>query len=248
MADALTQPHIMVVDDDRELRDLVGRYLREHGFRVSLASSGQDLRQQLPTLQLDLVVLDIMMPGEDGLSVCRYLREHTTLPVIMLTAMGEDTDRIVGLEMGADDYVSKPFNPRELLARIRAVLRRVQALPPQSDSPSAHDHYHFEGWTLNTRHRALLDPSGVEVALSTGEYRLLLVFLQHPRHVLSRDQLLELTQGRDAQPFDRSIDNQVSRLRRKIEVDPRNPQLIGTVWGGGYQWQGTVERSSEASA
>ncbi|ODC04428.1 DNA-binding response regulator [Terasakiispira papahanaumokuakeensis] len=248
MADALTQSHIMVVDDDRELRDLVGRYLREHGFRVSLAASGQDLRQQLPTLQLDLVVLDIMMPGEDGLSVCRYLREHTALPVIMLTAMGEDTDRIVGLEMGADDYLSKPFNPRELLARIRAVLRRVKALPPQSDHTSEDDDYHFEGWTLNTRQRTLLDPSGVEVALSTGEYRLLLVFLQHPRHVLSRDQLLELTQGRDAQPFDRSIDNQVSRLRRKIEVDPRNPQLIGTVWGGGYQWQGTVERSSEASA
>ncbi|WP_097460913.1 response regulator [Mangrovitalea sediminis] len=233
-------PHILVVDDHRDIRDLLGRYLREHGFRVSLAESGEALRKVLRQQRIDLVVLDIMMPGEDGLTLCRYLREHTAVPVILLTAMSEDTDRIIGLEMGADDYLTKPFNPRELLARIKAVLRRAQALPPQRAGLAGRQ-LRFDGWRLDVDRHELCDPDGVEVSLSTAEYNLLIAFLEHAGHVLSRDQLLDLTQGRDAQVFDRSIDNQVSRLRRKIERDTRNPRLIKTVWGGGYQWIADVE-------
>ena len=233
-------PHIAVVDDHRDIRDLLGRYLQDHGFRVSLAENAEALRKLVRQRRLDLVVLDIMMPGEDGLSLCRYLREHTDLPIILLTAMSEDTDRIIGLEMGADDYLTKPFNPRELLARVRAVLRRAQAMPAQR-RPLSGRQLHFEGWQLDVDRHLLRDADGVEVALSTSEYNLLLAFLEHAGHVLSRDQLLDLTQGRDAQAFDRSIDNQVSRLRRKIEPDARNPRFIKTVWGGGYQWLVPVE-------
>ena len=234
-------PHIAVVDDHRDIRDLVGKYLTQHGYRISLAESALALRRLLERNALDLVVLDIMMPGEDGLSLCRHLRSTTDLPVILLTAMAEETDRIVGLEVGADDYVTKPFNPRELLARIKAVLRRVQSLPPQKGR-LATKVVRFERWTFDVNRRELLGNDGVAVPLSTAEFRLLCAFLDHPGLVLSRNQLLDLTVGRDADPFDRSIDNQVSRLRKKIEADPKVPALIKTHWGGGYSLVAEVEQ------
>lgn len=227
--------HLLVVDDHRDIRESLSRYLQSHGYRVSAAANGEEMKRLLRTASADLVVLDIMMPGEDGLSLCRHLRETTALPVILLTAVAEDTDRIVGLEMGADDYLTKPFNPRELLARIRAVLRRSQQLPQNKDYIEG-EQRHFDGWTLDVKRRELLDAQGIAVALSTGEYRLLVAFINHPGVVLSRDQLLDITRGRDAQVYDRSVDNLVSRLRQKIENDPANPQLIKTIWGGGYQF------------
>ncbi|MCM0611137.1 response regulator [Marinobacter sediminum] len=233
-------PQILVVDDHREIRDLLGRYLRDHGYRVLLAEGGAAMKKQLQTHRVSLVLLDIMMPGDDGLVLCRFLREHTSLPVILLTAMGEDMDKIIGLEMGADDYVTKPFNPREVLARIKSVLRRVESLPPRKGE-GVGQHLAFNGWHLDVDRRRLTDPENVEVALSTAEFNLLLVFLNHAGRVLSRDHLLDLAEGREASPFDRSIDNRVSRLRRKLEKDPRNPELIKTVWGGGYQWTSSVE-------
>ena len=236
MADQ-TVPHILVVDDDREIRDLLNRFLVKHGLRVSTARDGVEMSRILDGAAIDLVVLDLMLPGEDGLSLCRKLRATTNLPVIMLTAMGEDTDRIVGLEMGADDYLPKPFNPRELLARVKAVLRRVQSLP--AASPKG-DTAKFDGWTLDLGSRRLTSPQGEEVELSTGEYDLLLAFATHPRRVLSRDQLLDLARGRTAAPFDRSVDIQVMRLRRKIEADPKEPRLIKTVRGGGYMFAAEV--------
>ncbi|MEJ8570251.1 response regulator [Microbaculum marinum] len=235
------KPHILVVDDHRDIRELVGRYLVKNGFRTTTAESSEDARKVLRSAAIDLVVLDIMMPGEGGLSLCRYLRESTAVPVILLTAMAEETDRIVGLEIGADDYLTKPFNPRELLARIRSVLRRTQSLPPTREPPGK-GRYRFEGWMLDPARRELTGTDGVAVPLSTGEFRLLVAFLDRPGVVLSRDQLLDITRGREAAPFDRSIDNQVSRLRRKIEIDPRSPELIKTVWGGGYSFSGSVER------
>ena len=234
-------PHIAVVDDHRDIRDLVGKYLTQHGYRISLAESALALRRLLERSALDLVVLDVMMPGEDGLSLCRHLRSTTDLPVILLTAMAEETDRIVGLEVGADDYVSKPFNPRELLARIKAVLRRVQSLPPQKGR-LATKVVRFDRWTFDVNRRELMGDDRVAVPLSTAEFRLLCAFLDHPGLVLSRNQLLDLTVGRDADPFDRSIDNQVSRLRKKIEADPKTPALIKTHWGGGYSLAAQVEQ------
>ncbi len=228
-------PHIAIVDDHRDIRDLVGKYLTRHGYRTSLAENASACRKLIERNSIDLVVLDVMMPGEDGLSLCRYIRESTEVPVIMLTAMAEETDRIVGLELGADDYLSKPFNPRELLARIKAVLRRVQSLPPQRGTIKAKE-IGFDRWVLNVGRRELTDQDGLVVPLSTAEFRLLSVFLDHTGLVLSRDQLLDLTVGRSAEPFDRSIDNQVSRLRKKIEADPKSPALIQTHWGGGYSF------------
>jgi two-component system OmpR family response regulator len=237
------QPQLLVVDDDREIRELLGRYLGNHGMQCHLAASAAEARVHLTKLQPDLVLLDIMMPGEDGLSLCRYLSEHQPdLPVIMLSAKDETLDRILGLEIGADDYISKPFEPRELLARIKAVLRRSHSTRPSSAIPlPGTPVLEFAQWKLNTEARTLTDPEGIEVTLSSAEFKLLQVFLQHPRRVLSRDQLLDLTAGREAQAFDRAIDNQVSRLRRKIEPDSRNPSLIKTVWGGGYQFHAEVK-------
>lgn len=232
-------PHIAIVDDHRDIRDLVGKYLNKHGYRTSLAENAVSCRRLIERNSIDLVVLDVMMPGEDGLSLCRYIRESTDVPVIMLTAMAEETDRIVGLELGADDYLSKPFNPRELLARIKAVLRRVQSLPPQRGMIKAKE-IRFDRWVLNVGRRELTDQEGLAVALSTAEFRLLNVFLDHAGLVLSRDQLLDLTVGRNAEPFDRSIDNQVSRLRKKVEADPKAPALIKTHWGGGYSFAAEV--------
>jgi two-component system OmpR family response regulator len=197
------------------------------------------MRQVLEISQIDLVVLDLMLPGEDGLSLCRSLRQTTSIPVIMLTALGEETDRIVGLEMGADDYIAKPFNPRELLARIRAVLRRSG----KGDAPElAASVLEFEGWRLDVTKRELVSADGVLQSLTAGEYNLLLALVQHPQRVLSRDQLLDLTSGRSAAPFDRSIDVQLSRLRQKIEPDPKTPTLIKTVRGGGYIFACNVDR------
>ena len=235
-------PHILVVDDHREIRDLLGRYLTKHGYRVTLAEGGPAMRRALKTGAIDLVVLDLMMPGEDGLTLCRELRAAGEMPVIMLTAMAEETDRVVGLELGADDYVTKPFNPRELLARIKAVLRRTSALPPAREEVASKT-VRFDRWTLNVDARELIGADGVAVPLSTAEFQLLSAFLNRPRLVLSRDQLLDLTRGRAANVFDRSIDNQVSRLRRKIEADSKNPTLIKTVWGGGYVFAADVDRS-----
>jgi two-component system OmpR family response regulator len=239
-------PHVLIVDDDREIRELLSRFLRKHGFRVSVAVDGREMRKALAEWAIDLVVLDLMLPGEDGLSLCRRLRSDSNLPVIMLTAMGEEIDRIVGLEMGADDYLAKPFNPRELLARIKAVLRRAGA--PAAHAAKAADEQsttrvRFDGWTLDLSKRELTSPSGVLVPMSGGEFALLATFVAHPQRVLSRDQLLDFARGRDAQPFDRSIDVQVSRLRRKIEEDPREPALIKTVRGGGYFFAPKVEQA-----
>ncbi len=236
-----TSPHVLVVDDHREIREPLARYLGRHGLRVTVAADAAAARRALKAAAVDLVVLDIMMPGEDGLSLCRSLRETTRIPVILLTAMGEETDRIVDLEIGADDYVAKPFNPRELLARIKAVIRRAQSLPPDRE-PLPSGTYRFDRWSLDTSKRELVDEAGVVTPLSGGEFRLLVALLERPGMVLSRDQLLDLTRGRSAAPFDRAVDNQVSRLRRKIERDPKNPALIATVWGGGYRFAGTVER------
>lgn len=231
----MDKPHILIVDDEREIRDLLSRFLNEHGCRTSTANGGQEMRRILANASIDLVVLDIMMPKEDGLVLCRELRSQSNLPVIMLTAMGEDVDRIVGLEMGADDYVAKPFNPRELLARIKAVLRRVQSIPEQPTTQVT-GQVHFDRWLLDIMKREVIDEHGVALALSTAEFDLLQAFLNHPQRVLSRDQLLDLARGREAQLFDRSIDTLVSRLRRKLEQDPKNPLLIKTVWGGGYMF------------
>jgi len=239
------QPHILVVDDDREIRDLVTRYLSKHGLRARAAADGREMRQALDDWSIDLIVLDLMLPGEDGLSLCRRLRVDSKIPVIMLTAMGEETDRIVGLEMGADDYVAKPFNPRELLARIRAVLRRSEGgRAGRSDGADRPNKCVFAGWRLDLDRRELISPQGVLVPLSAGEYDLLAAFVTRPQRVLSRDQLLDLARGREAQPFDRAIDVQVSRLRRKIEADPGNPVFIKTVRSGGYMFTPPVERES----
>jgi two-component system OmpR family response regulator len=233
-------PHILIVDDHADIRVLLAKYLSKNGMRVSTADGGQAMRESLKTSAPDLIVLDVMMPGEDGLSLCRYLRESTELPVILLTAMAEDTDRIVGLEVGADDYVTKPFNPRELLARIKAVLRRAQSMPRPKEKNDA-ERLGFDRWTFDLLRRELVADDDVTVPLSTAEFKLLNVLVQRPGMVLSRDQLLDLTAGREAAPFDRSIDNQVSRLRKKIEVDPKNPKILQTVWGGGYKFEADVQ-------
>ena len=243
-------PHLLVVDDDREIRSLVAQFLTKHGFRVTGVRDGAEMMRTLDGARVDLIVLDLMLPGEDGLSICRRLRatpQTAQTPVIMLTAMGEETDRIVGLEMGADDYLAKPFSPRELLARIKAVLRRVSAPPVAGAPPAAGTVLRFEGWSLDLTKRELRSPDGVLVQLSAGEYDLLVAFVEHPQRVLTRDQLLDLARGRSAVPFDRSVDVQVSRLRRKIEPDPAEPTLIKTVRGGGYLFTPSVTNGSAAS-
>ena len=232
-------PHILIVDDHREIRDLVQRALVREGFRVSAAGDGRSMRKVLADSRIDLILLDLMLPGEDGLSLCRALRADGGVPIIMLTAKGEEVDRVIGLEMGADDYLPKPFGSRELVARIRAVLRRARAATA-APAPRA-KRYRFERWVLDTDRRELLDADGVSLPLSSGEYDLLLALVERPQRVLSREQLLDLARGRNAVALDRSIDTQISRLRRKIERDPAEPQLIKTVWGGGYMFTGTAE-------
>ncbi len=236
-----TLPHILVVDDHREIRDAVTRYLEKNGFRAEAARDAAEMDERLATGRYDLIVLDVMMPGEDGLSVCRRLSTEGGPPILMLTALGEETDRIVGLEIGADDYLPKPFNPRELLARIKAILRRAERTEPTAGELSGR-RIRFADWVLDTDRRRLTHAvTGKEQPLTTAEFKLLVVFLERPRFVLSREQLLDLTSGRTAHVFDRTIDNQVSRLRRKIEPDPSTPSLITTVRGGGYSLSCDVE-------
>jgi two-component system OmpR family response regulator len=233
-------PHILVVDDDREIRDLLSRFLEKQGMRVTAARDAREARRVWPLGRYHLVVLDLMMPGEPGLDFARWLRGQSEVPIVILTAMGEETDRIVGLELGADDYVAKPFNPRELLARIRAVLRRANGEGAAKEPPAKV--IRFAGWTLEPGRRRLLNPDGAEISLTGGEYELLLVLVERPNRVLTRDMLMDLLRGRQAGPFDRAIDVAVSRLRRKLEDDGRNPSLIKTVRGGGYVLAATVER------
>jgi two-component system OmpR family response regulator len=228
--------HILVVDDDHGIRTGIVDYLRKNGLRATGAADGREMFAQLDTSAFDLVVLDIMMPGDDGLVLCRTLRagRHKHVPVVLLTARDDETDRIIGLEMGADDYVTKPFSPRELLARIKAVIRRTRMLPPNLRVTESSDIIAFGRWRLDTTARHLLDEEGTVVSLSGAEFRLLRVFLDHPQRVLSRDQLLNLTQGRDAELFDRSIDLMVSRLRQRLQDDAREQSYIKTVRSEGY--------------
>ena len=233
-------PHILLIDDDREIRDLLARFLERHGLRVTAARDGREARRAWPAGHYQLVILDLMLPGESGLDLARWLRSLSDVPIVMLTAMGEETDRIIGLELGADDYLPKPFNPRELLARIRAVLRRTREHGAKA-APPAHA-YVFGGWRLETARRRLLDPDGAEVALTGGEHDLLMAMVERANQVLTRDMLLDLLRGRQAGPFDRAIDVAVSRLRRKLERNGEDPQLIKTVRGGGYVLAAEVVR------
>ena len=228
-----TESQILVVDDDSEIRSLLAEYLERNGLKTLVAADGASMWRTLDTARVDLIVLDLMLPGEDGLTLCRTLRARSSVPIIMLTARREPLDRIVGLEMGADDYLPKPFEPRELLARIRSVLRRAQALPGNLEPPAA-KLIAFAGWRLDLEARHLLSEQGVVVSLSGAEFRLLKAFLDHPHRVLNRDQLLNLTQGRAADPFDRSVDLQVSRLREKLRDDAYSQRIIKTVRNEGY--------------
>ncbi len=237
------KPHILIVDDDRQIRVMLARFLAERSMRVTQAGDGEQMFKALEAGRFDVVVLDVMMPGDDGFTLCRKLRGTNTIPLILLTARNSETDRIVGLELGADDYVTKPFNPRELLARIRAILRRAGAHQP-APQRLASVIYRFAGWTLDTNRRALISPHGVLTDLTTGEFELLVAFVEHPQRVLNRDQLLDLARGRVSLAFDRSIDVQVSRLRRKIEIDPNVPALIKTVRNGGYFFTATVSAAA----
>ncbi len=233
------QTHILLVDDEASLREPLAEYLTKQGFRVQQASDASQGRSVMNAFNFDIILLDIMMPGEDGLSFCRHVRENTQIPVIFISAKGEELDRIVGLELGADDYVTKPFSPRELVARIKVVLRRTSG--GNGVTPGSGSIYQFSGWTLKTDQRSLIDGEGVTVPLSSGEYQMLLALLSRAGQVLNRDQLLDITQGREAHAFDRAVDNQISRMRRKIEADPKNPEIIKTVWGGGYVLAGDVK-------
>ncbi len=225
--------HILIVDDDAEIRTLLGRYFEKNGLRATAVADGRAMWQALDRGAFDLVVLDLMLPGDDGLTLCRNLRAHSDIPVIMLTARGEETDRIVGLEMGADDYLAKPFSARELLARIKVILRRARSLPPNL-RPEEETEIRFGEWVLDTRQRHLVSAGGVVTPIGGAEYRLLRIFLDHPNRVLSRDQLMEMTQGKEADALDRAIDVQVSRLRRRLGDGSRDAAMIKTVRGEGY--------------
>jgi two-component system OmpR family response regulator len=238
----MKQDHLRVVDDDAELRNLLREYLGQAGFRVTAVADGRQMQRALDAARFDLVILDVMLPGEDGLSLCRRLRAGSRIPILMLTARGDEVDRIVGLEMGADDYLSKPFNPRELLARVKSVLRRAVSLPENLADEDVR-RFRFADWTLDTHTRQLRSPNGVVVDLSGAEYKLLRMLLEHPHRVLTRDQMLEFTQGREANAFDRAVDVQIGRLRRKLGDDPREPRLIKTVRNEGYVLSVPVERA-----
>tara|TARA_R110000782_G_scaffold132359_5_gene224372 strand:- start:25117 stop:25875 length:759 start_codon:yes stop_codon:yes gene_type:complete len=234
-------PKILVVEDNREMRELVSKALRKEGYRVSVAGDGKEMNKALDNERVDLIILDVMLPGDDGLTLCRDLRSKATTPVIIISAKGEELDRVLGLKMGADDYLPKPFSTLELIARVQAVLRRIER-EPTSPPNEPSKIYKFNGWRLDVERRELIAVDNVIVPLSTGEFSLLQVLVQRPNRVLSREQLLDLARGRDSVAFDRSIDTQVSRLRRKIEHDPKNPTIIKTVWGGGYVLSAEVTR------
>jgi two-component system, OmpR family, response regulator len=235
-------PHVLVVDDDRQISRLVARYLEANDCHVSIAADGREMDRVLDASRIDLIVLELMLPGEDGFSLCRRLRNSSQIPIVVLTAKGEDVDRILGLEMGADDYLAKPFNPRELLARIRAVLRRVTATADGRPGRAARM-FSFLGWQLDCALRELCDPQGTRIAVTGAEFDLLQVMCERHGRVLSRHQLLDLTQGRSPGPFERSVDILVSRLRRKIEADPHHPDIIKTVRSSGYLFTPAVEAS-----
>ncbi len=234
---------ILIVDDEPEIRHLLVDYLARNGFEALAARDGREMGHALDRHVIDLVVLDLMLPDTDGLTLCRDLRAKSNIPILMLTARGEETDRILGIEMGADDYLVKPFNPRELLARIKSILRRTRALPPNL-RPEPARCLGFAGWCLDTAARLLTAPDGVATPLSGGEYRLLRILLDHPNRVLNRDQLTEMIHGREAEAYDRAIDVQVSRLRQRLRDDSREPELIKTVRGEGYVLAASVERLS----
>lgn len=236
-------PHILVVDDDAEIRSLVSDLIKRNDMTCTLAANAAQATGALDQNRIDLIVLDLMMPGEDGLSFCRTVRERSRVPIIMLTALGEDVDRIVGLEMGADDYLAKPFHPRELLARIKTVLRRAPPALPGETRRTA-PVYRFGEYTLDAEARVLTGPSGEEIKLTSGEFALLIALIEHAPRVMSRDQLLDMSRGAAANPFDRSIDSQISRLRKKIEVDARSPKFIKTIRNLGYAFVGAVNRES----
>jgi two-component system OmpR family response regulator len=240
-------PHILIADDDRQIRTSLGRFLTASGLRVSATEDGVAMFAAMEKGRFDLIVLDIMMPGEDGLSLCRRLRASSRIPIVLLTALSSETDRIIGLELGADDYICKPFNPRELLARIRAVLRRTADVASREEREPGVS-YQFAGWRLDAVRRTLHNPDGALVDLTAGEFDLLLAFAERPQHVLTRDQLVDLTRGREYTILDRSIDVQVGRLRRKIEADPQLPVLIKTVRSGGYIFCADVSARSGESA
>ncbi len=234
-------PHILIVDDDREIRELLARFLERNRFRVTTARDGREARRAWSNGHYQLVVLDLMLPGESGLDLARWMRSQGNVPIVMLTAMGDETDRIIGLELGADDYLPKPFNPRELMARMRAVMRRTSERDERKPDGETRV-LRFAGWTLEPLRRRLLNPDGAEVPLTGGEYELLVALLDRANRVLTRDMLLDLLRGRQAGPFDRAIDVAISRLRRKLEDDGRNAQVIKTVRGGGYVLAADVER------
>ena len=236
-------PRILIVDDDQEIQRLTKTLLQDYGFLVTVAGSGREMVAALHEWRVDLIVLDVLMPGEDGFSLCRSLRSHSELPIILLTALREESDRIVGLELGADDYMVKPFNPRELVARIRAILRRarVRSVEPARETRFT---YGFVGWQLDAGRRELQSPEGTLVSLSAREFSLLLAFLSHPQCPLSRDRLADTVRGQDCAPFDRSIDILVSRLRRKLEDGGKEPTLIKTIRGEGYQFCAEVTSRS----
>lgn len=239
--------HVLIVDDDRQIRTMLARFLSDHGMRVIAVGDGAQMSGAMEGESIDIIVLDVMLPGENGFAICRRLQgAEQPPPVILLTAMNGETDRVVGLELGADDYIVKPFNPRELIARIRAVLRRTSGIP--RNGRGRRPAYRFAGWTLDASHRSLISPSGALTELTSGEFDLLLAFVEHPQEILSRDRLLDLARGRNSNPFDRSIDVQVSRLRRKIEANPLDPALIKTVRNGGYFFAADVRTDSSWQA
>lgn len=235
---------ILLVDDDTEILDLLSNFLATHGYSVDRAENTQQVDAQFAANHYHIVILDIMLPGEDGLSICKRLRSKSDVPIVMLTALGDETDRIVGLEIGADDYLPKPFNPRELLARIKAVLRRYNSPNGHTNKISRNRILKFDIWSINLSKRELKNNNNVITSLTSGEYELLLAFADNSQHILTRDQLLDITRGRHAGPFDRSIDVQLSRLRKKIEPDPKNPTMIKTVRNGGYIFTPAVKTIS----
>ncbi len=236
-------PHLLLVDDDGDIRSLLTRFFVQYGYTVDAASNGTEMLRSLATHQADIVILDVMLPGEDGFTLCQRLRATSSVPIIMLTARKDDTDRVVGLEIGADDYLGKPFNARELLARVRAVLRRTGERPRSLTADDKRPVLIFNRWRLDLARRELRSPENMLVPLSGGEFDLLLTFAEHPQRVLTRDQLLDLARGANHDSFDRSIDVQVSRLRRKLELDAKVPTLIRTVRNGGYIFTASVEQA-----
>jgi two-component system OmpR family response regulator len=232
---------LLVVDDDKALRKLLGDYLGENGYEVALVSDGEAMRLELARTAFDLIILDLMLPGADGLTLCRDMRARSKVPILMLTARGDELDRIIGLEMGADDYLAKPFNPRELLARIKNILRRTQDGANAAAAPRL---LIFAGWTLDLSARHLIDSDGVVSPLSNGEFKLLQVLAEHPRKILSRDQLTDVLSGREALPYDRTIDVMISRLRRSLRDDARDPLLIKTIRNEGYMLSAPVEQQT----